>query len=149
MSDREPDSGAGRRRALCVKLVDQIRRRGQLSADELTEFAGRLLEGYTRDLLDELLPDGSGPDGPVPEGPVPEGPFPEGPFDVLHHDAWVKRQFNEGLDRAGAALREVLRESDYRHAVAQVLQRKMFEAEGTLRQALKARALEHSAVTFS
>jgi hypothetical protein len=139
MSDREPDSGAGRRRALCVKLVDQIRRRGQLSADELTEFAGRLLEGYTRDLLDELLPDGSGPDGPVPEGP----------FDVLQHDAWVKRQCNEGLDRAGAALREVLRESDYRHAVAQVLQRKMFEAEGTLRQALKARALEHSAVTFS
>jgi hypothetical protein len=139
MSDREPDSGAGRRRALCVKLVDQIRRRGQLSADELTEFAGRLLEGYTRDLLDELLPDGPGPDGRVAEGP----------FDALQHDAWVKRQFNEGLDRAGAALREVLRESAYRHAVAQVLQRKMFEAEGTLRQALKARALEHSAVTFS
>ena len=129
MSDRKADSSAGRRRALCVKLVDQIRRRGQLSADELTEFAGRLLEGYTRDLLQELLPDG--------------------PDDVVQHDAWVKRQFHEGLDRAGAALREVLRESTYRHAIAQVLQRKMFEAEGTLRQALTAKALEHSAATFS
>ena len=119
-----------RTRALCANLVEQIRRRGQLSGEELTEFAGRALDGYTKELIEELLPD----------HPSGQG----------LNAASVRSQFHEGLDRAGAALREVLRESSYRHAVAQVLQRKMFEAEGTLRQALKARTPEHrSAATVS
>jgi hypothetical protein len=43
------------------------------------------------------------------------------------------------LDRAGAALREALADSRHRHAVAQGLQRKMFEAELMLRRAIKSR----------
>lgn len=121
MSDRVLNATVPHTRELCVKLIDQIRRRGPLSGEELTEFAGRALDGYTRELISELLP------GDATSQPL--------------NDASIKRQFHEGLDRAGAALREVLRESNYRHAVAQVLQRKMFEAEGTLRQALRARGL--------
>jgi hypothetical protein len=109
-------------RAACTSLIEQVRRgmppRGHMSGEELTECAGAALEGYAEDLLNELL--------------------------VAEDETWVKLQFHEGLDRAGAALRVALSESLFRHAVAQVLQRKMFEAEGMLRRALKARALGHS-----
>ena len=54
-------------------------------------------------------------------------------------EAWVRRQFHEGLDNAGKPLREAVAESPHRHAVAQGLQQKMFEAELMLRRALKAR----------
>ena len=121
-----------RTRAACGRLIEQVRGRvppqGQMSPDELTEFAGSALEGYEEGLLKELLAGGPGELG-----------------DPGNNEAWVKRHFHEGLDRAGAALREALSESRYRHAVAQVLQRKMFEAEGMLRRSLKARASDPTA----
>jgi hypothetical protein len=119
----------GRTRAACGRLIEQVRGRAlpeeQVSGDELTEFAGSALEGYAESLLEELLP--------------------VGPVSPVVDEAWVKRQFHDGLDRAGAGLREALSESRYRHAVAQVLQRKMFEAEGMLRRALKARTSDRAA----
>ena len=55
---------------------------------------------------------------------------------------WVRRQFHGGLDSAGTPLREAVADSPHRHAVAQGLQQKMFEAELMLRRALKARFSE-------
>ena len=50
--------------------------------------------------------------------------------------------FTTGLDSAGTPLREAVADSPHRHAVAQGLQQKMFEAELMLRRALKARFSE-------
>ncbi len=55
---------------------------------------------------------------------------------------WVRRQFHDGLDSVGLPLREAVADSPHRHAVAQGLQQKMFEAELMLRRALKARFAE-------
>jgi hypothetical protein len=107
-------------RVACVKLIEQVKGRISLatqSAEELTDFAASAFEHYTESLLKELL-----------SARAPE--------------AWIRRQFSQELDRAGAALREILAESRYRHTVSQALQRKMFEAESMLRNALKSRFVE-------
>ena len=61
-------------------------------------------------------------------------------------EGWVRRQFHDGLDSAGTPLREAVADSPHRHAVAQGLQQKMFEAELMLRRALKARFSEAAAL---
>jgi hypothetical protein len=101
-------------------MVDQVRRRvspnGDVTGEELTEIAGTELERYAERLLQELFSVDRGSD---------------------HPEVWIRRQFAEGLERAGAALREALADSRHRHTVAQGLQRKMFEAELMLRRAIK------------
>ena len=106
----------------CFGLIDQVKLQVSeaQSAEELTECAGGALDRYARLLLTDLLSESSS-------------------TLELGRDAAVKRRFAEGLDKAGAALREALAESKHRHSVSQVLQRKMFEAESMLRKALKAR----------
>ena len=106
----------------CCGLIDQVKIRASdaLSAEELTECAGGALDRFARLLMTDLLSENSS-------------------TLEVGKDALVKRRFAEGLDRAGAALREALAESKHRHTVSQVLQRKMFEAESMLRKALKAR----------
>ena len=106
----------------CFGLIDQVKLQVSeaQSAEELTECAGGALDRYARLLLTDLLSESSS-------------------TLELGREAAVKRRFAEGLDKAGAALREALAESKHRHSVSQVLQRKMFEAESMLRKALKAR----------
>jgi hypothetical protein len=106
----------------CFGLIDQVKLQVSeaQSAEELTESAGGALDRYARLLLTDLLSESSS-------------------TLELGREAAVKRRFAEGLDKAGAALREALAESKHRHSVSQVLQRKMFEAESMLRKALKAR----------
>jgi hypothetical protein len=99
------------------RLIEDMRRRVQKapgSAEELAEFAGRSFERFVEALLHEVL-----------SGAVP--------------DAGIRRRFADGLEAAGSALREVLADCRDRHSVSQALQCKMFEAETTLRRALKAR----------
>jgi hypothetical protein len=112
--------------AACLRLIEQVRGRvalkAQLSAEELTDFAVRAFERYAEGLLEDVLASATLALEPAE-----------------HAIMRARRQFSEGLDYAGAALREVLAESGYRHAVSQGLQRKMFEAEAMLRRALKSR----------
>jgi len=138
-------------RVACAHLIEQVKARvslkGRLSAEELTEFAGNAFERYAAGLLDEVL--SQAPLGAVEGERVSVGIQPDASYasatadagEVAAFVALVKREFSEGLDRAGAALREVLAESGYRHTVSQGLQRKMFEAEAMLRTALKSRFL--------
>ena len=109
----------------CYGLIDQVKLRASdaLSAEELMECAGGALDRFARLLMMDLLSENHS-------------------TLELGKDAAVKRRFAEGLDRAGAALREALAESKHRHTVSQVLQRKMFEAESMLRKALKARVVD-------
>jgi hypothetical protein len=92
----------------------------EASAEELAQLAGGAFQNYAERLLEELL---------TAADESPE--FAE---------VWVPRQFSDAMDRAGAAMREALTDSRHRHAVAQELQRKMFEAELMLRRAMKMRA---------
>jgi hypothetical protein len=107
----------------CDSLIDQVRALVSAeplpSAESLTELTGQAFEQYADTLLGDLNT-------------------------AEASDAWIRREFSEGLDAAGAALRSVLAECRYRHSVSQGLQRKMFEAETRLRSALKARRLEPS-----
>jgi hypothetical protein len=83
----------------------------------LSAFAGRELEEYASTLLSTLLVAASGArdaDGA----------------------AWVQRHFHACLGEVGLALRDAIKGSTTRHAVAQILQRKVFEAENELRAAL-------------
>ena len=96
--------------------------KGQLSAEELTDFAGSAFERYAEGLLEEVLSTASAALEPAE-----------------HVVLRARQQFSDGLECAGAAMREVLAESGYRHTVSQGLQRKMFEAEAMLRRALKSR----------
>jgi hypothetical protein len=108
----------------CERLVEQvserIARHGPMSGPALSHFASAALERYVEAILRPLLSATSG----TPGGPA---------------DEWVTGQFHAGLELAGGALRTTLAESQLRHAVAQSLQRKMFEAESMLRRALKGR----------
>jgi hypothetical protein len=103
-----------------ARLVEDVRSRvsdrAQEPVEELTAFAGRAFERFTEALLYEVLA-------------------------ARASDAWIRRRFSDGLESAGAALREVLAECKHRHTVSQTLQCKMFEAETMLRRALKARLL--------
>jgi hypothetical protein len=51
-------------------------------------------------------------------------------------DAWVRRHYQDWLDKAGAGMRDALAGSRARHKVAQALQGKMFDADAALRRAL-------------
>lgn len=108
----------------CGVLVDRVRgrvtRKGGATAGELSQYAAAAFEAYAETLLRALMAAASRRQGD----------------DV---EAWVRRQFHDGLDNAGSPLREAVADSPHRHAVAQGLQQKMFEAELMLRRALKAR----------
>jgi hypothetical protein len=108
----------------CVSLVDQVRRGiapdHEPTVEELASAAGGAFQRYAERLLEELL-------AAADESPD----FAE----VL-----IPRQFADAMERAGSAMREALADSRHRHAVAQELQRKMFEVELMLRRAMKMRA---------
>jgi hypothetical protein len=110
----------------CGVLVDRVRgrvaRKGGATAGELSQYAAAAFEAYAETLLRALMAAAS-----------------RRQADGDDVEAWVRRQFHEGLDSAGKPLREAVAESPHRHAVAQGLQQKMFEAELMLRRALKAR----------
>ena len=111
----------------CGVLVERVRgrvaRKGGATAGELSHYAAAAFEAYAETLLRALMAAASRRDG----------------ADV---EAWVRRRSHDGLDNAGTPLREAVADSPHRHAVAQGLQRKMFEAELMLRRALKARFSE-------
>jgi hypothetical protein len=127
-TSREPRTSAA-----CVRLIEQVKSRvslkSQLSAEELTDFAATAFEHYVEGLLEDVLSGLSAAIEPAE-----------------HAMMRARRQFSEGLDNAGNALRDVLAESGYRHTVSQGLQRKMFEAEAVLRRALKSRFVVDHAV---
>jgi hypothetical protein len=108
-------------------LVERVRgrvaRKGGATAGELSLYAAAAFEAYAETLLRALMAAASRREG----------------ADV---EAWVRRQFHDGMDSAGTPLREAVADSPHRHAVAQGLQQKMFEAEMMLRRALKARFSE-------
>lgn len=115
----------------CGVLVERVRgrvaRKGGASAGELSRYAAAAFEAYAETLLRALMAAASRREGEDVEG-------------------WVKRQFHDGLDNAGTPLREAVADSPHRHAVAQGLQQKMFEAELMLRRALRARFSEAAAM---
>jgi hypothetical protein len=108
----------------CDRLVElvseRIVRHGPMSGPGLGHFASSALERYAEAILGSLL--SATPDSPDQAA-----------------DEWVTGQFHAGLELAGGALRRTLSESQLRHAVAQSLQRKMFEADSMLRRALQNR----------
>ncbi len=108
----------------CGVLVERVRgrvaRKGGATAGELSLYAAAAFQAYAETLLRALMAAASRREGKDVEG-------------------WVRRQFHDGLDSAGTPLREAVADSPHRHAVAQGLQQKMFEAELMLRRALKAR----------
>ena len=108
----------------CDLLIERVRGRVTMdapqSAVELSQFAGAALEAYYDTMLRALM----------------VGANRRSTADA---ERWVKEQFHLGLDRASAALREVVAESPHRHTVAQKLQQKMFEGEVSLRRALMSR----------
>jgi hypothetical protein len=111
----------------CSVLVDRVRgriaRKGGATAGELSHYAAAAFQAYAETLLRALLAAATRrEDGNVED--------------------WVRRQFHDGLDSVGLPLREAVADSPHRHAVAQGLQQKMFEAELMLRRALKARFAE-------
>ena len=111
----------------CGVLVDRVRgrvaRKGGASARELSLYAAAAFEAYAETLLRALMAAATRREG-------------------ANVEDWVRRQFHDGLDNAGTPLREAVADSPHRHAVAQGLQQKMFEAELMLRRALKARFSE-------
>jgi hypothetical protein len=113
-------------RVACDILIEQVRalvsRDPLPSAESLTELTGQAFEQFADRLLSDLN-----------TGEASE--------------AWIRREFADGLDVAGVALRQVLAECRYRHSVSQGLQRKMFEAETRLRAVLKARRLQPKAAS--
>jgi hypothetical protein len=108
----------------CRAFVDRVRARvvrtGSASASELSQYAAVAFETYSQTLLRALL-------AAVSRRDSSDG------------EAWVRRQFRDGLDRIGTPLREAVADCPHRHAVAQRLQQQMFEAELMLRRALKTR----------
>ena len=108
----------------CGVLVDRVRgrvaRTGGATAGELSQYAAAAFEAYAETLLRALLAAATRREGEDVED-------------------WVRRQFHDGLDSVGMPLREAVADSPHRHAVAQGLQQKMFEAELMLRRALKGR----------
>ena len=111
----------------CGALVDRVRarvtRKGGATAGELCQYAAEAFQTYAETLLRALMAAASRRES----GDV---------------EAWVRHQFHAGMDNAGMPLREAVAESPHRHAVAQGLQQKMFEAELMLRRALKGRYSE-------
>ena len=108
----------------CGVLVDRVRgrvaRKGGASAGELSQYAAAAFEAYAETLLRAVMAAATQREG-------------------ANVEDWVRRQFHDGLDNAGLPLREAVADSPHRHAVAQGLQQKMFEAELMLRRAIRAR----------
>lgn len=102
-------------------LLDQFSRwlRDETEADrqQIGEFAGRLLERYSEDLLGDLL---------IVADRMPAAAAP----------AWVRSHFNDALAVFGTALRACAPEP-LRHAVAQILQVKVLDAENRLTAELR------------
>jgi len=105
--------------ALVARVRGRVARQGGATVGELSQYAAAAFETYADTLLRALMAAASRREG-------------------LDVEAWVRRQFHDGLDNAGTPLREAVADSPHRHAVAQRLQQKMFEAELMLRRALKA-----------
>ena len=96
---------------------------GQLSKSlgspaEREALAGSLFRKYSYDLLEDLLRVAATDDNG-------EGP------------GWVRRRHDEQLLELGRELRDAFPEGEPRHAVAQVIQRELLEAERRLKIALK------------
>jgi hypothetical protein len=88
------------------------------SVPERQEFAGLLFRQYSCDLLTDLLRVAATEDKPV-------------------DPAWVRRNHDEQLVELGRELRDAFPEGEQRHAVAQVIQRELLEAERRLKCALQ------------
>ena len=86
---------------------------------ERETLAGLLFKKYSCELLEDLLrvaaTDDNGDDG----------------------HSWVRRRHDEQLLELGRQLRDAFPEGEARHAVAQIIQRELLEAERRLKYALK------------
>ena len=85
--------------------------------EEREALAGSLFRQYSCELLEDLLRVAAGGDN--------------------GDGGWVRRSHDDQLIELGRGLRDVFPEGDARHAVAQVIQRELLEAERRLKIALK------------
>jgi hypothetical protein len=115
---RETRDAAAR---LIAAVSDRARTQSDATPEEdvaaLSAFAGHELEAFAANMLSSLI--------------AATG----GALDASDA-AWVQRHFHACLGEVGTALREAIDVSAIRHAVAQTLQRKVFEAELNLCVAL-------------
>lgn len=90
------------------------------SASEREAFAGSIFRQYSSELLEDLMKvaamDDNGDNG--------EG------------SSWVRKRHDEQLLELGRQLRDSFPEGEARHAVAQIIQRELLEAERRLKSAL-------------
>lgn len=91
------------------------------SVVERQELAGVLFRQYSCDLLKDLLTVAATDDN-------------------SHGPTWIRRSHDEQLIELGRELRDAFPEGEARHAVAQVIQRELLEAERRLKCALHAAA---------
>lgn len=93
---------------------------------EREEMAGSIFRQYSCDLLKDLLRvaamDDKAADGSTSPTPT---------------SSWVRRRHDEELLELGRELRDSFPEGEARHAVAQVIQRELLEAERRLKFALQ------------
>ena len=91
------------------------------SPEEREALAGSLFRQYSCELLENLLRVAAGGDNDNDNG----------------DGGWVRRSHDDQLIELGRGLRDAFPEGDARHAVAQVIQRELLEAERRLKIALK------------
>jgi hypothetical protein len=117
-ASREAEVVADIRRA-AQRIVDLLASQAAPDGDvgALAELAGQELEQYARWLLRTLLAAAGGAHEP----------------DAV---SWVQHHYHEAVAGVGTSLRDAIRVSAARHAVAQTLQAKLFEAEIELREVL-------------
>lgn len=108
---------ACRQQVLLDQFTRWLRTEGSLPRGQIADFAGRLLERYSEDLLGDLL---------IVADRIPHAAAP----------AWVRAHFNDALAAFGTALRACAPEP-LRHAVAQVLQVQVLNAEQRLTTELR------------
>ena len=111
------DAVAARQRI--VDVVAQSYTHGAADAKLLSASAGSSLDQYAHDLLHRLID------------------AARGGWDDQAAD-WVRQRYHDCLSALGMSLRDLIRESGPRHAVAQALQQRMLEAELRLEHALNA-----------
>ena len=97
---------------------------GQIPLSRLCRDAGDALQDYASETLDALVGCANG--SRDTEEPAP----------------WVLDAYDEGISRAGIAMRDTIADSTARHAVAQTLQERTLRAESQLRQVID---LSHAA----
>lgn len=88
------------------------------SVDEREALAGSLFRQYSYELLEDLL-------RVAATGDKGDGA------------SWIRRRHDEQLLELGRELRDAFPEGEPRHAVAQIIQRELLEAERRLKCALK------------